>query len=360
MIPIARDFGMSLWFFFFVIGIFFVGWNHLSSDLGLAFGNLLRLVLTAGFFLWVLTESTTVVPAIVNSFIQLANRGAIAAGATPAASPSDVFEIGFDLGMQILDAMSIFSPATSLFLALAAVAIFIGFVLVAFKMMFEFIKLAVTSALGIIMLGFGTWQSTRNFSLSYFNMALNIGINLMVLIVIVALGEALLRDWIANFEATIPTTLAMGGATFLFAGLAYGVPSFVSGILSGASIVGVGELLQGKHAISNTLRTADNTIERSAAGTLAVKEAYGLAGAQGRTGAARLMGTVGNLAGAAKDSVGERLAGGHPTPGGVFSEPIRQLRRKNEGLRPQNSISSGQSAPAMDMQRLTASTDKAA
>ena len=311
------------------------------------FAAFVRKVLFIGFF-WILLQPIPGGPAgaqargiqwatdIVNSLVQAGGQANNWAGGTATISPSDIFDAGWDLCAQVIDACKTWQIWKSLPLLIGAIIIMIIFAMIAAMMLLMYVQSYIIIYAGVILLGFGGSVFTKDISLMYFRSALSVGVKLFIMILVVGLGQTILNQWIANFTVSIEQVILFIGAAVVLLALVKAIPDMVADLINGFSW-GSGEPLMrtavqtGKTAAATTAGAAVG----AAGGYMAVSEAVKLAGTQSAKGAmGTTAATVKNLAAGGMDYAKGRLSGEIYKHGGTTGGKIAaQIARKN-GLTP--------------------------
>ena len=328
-----RDYALRL---FWILAAIEFTWSAIAlafrnADLQEWAAELLRRVLFIGIFLAILLNAGPWTAAIVDSFRQAADGANAAAGGTAGLSPSTIFDTGVSLAGRIFDELRLMDPVRSLGLIFSAAAIAIVFALIAAELMVALVEMFIVLNAGIILLGFGGSQWTKDFVIQFLKYAVSVGVKLFVLQLIVGLGEAFILDWLGNFSAKSykEVTILLGASIFLLV-VVNRVPNMAQSMINGASYSS-GSALMGAAAGMMTAATvmgaAATKIAGAAAGGVgaasAVKEALklsqtqlsggdGLAGAGRRPSAAAIAKqTVSNLGQAGVEEARRKVRGWH-------------------------------------------------
>ena len=219
----------------------FIGLVLKGSDFGEIVQTLTVFILVVGFFSWVITNSTEFSASVLDGFRELAgiaNKGLSADSLElESISPAGVLERGFIIAVQITNTDSSFVDGVINYLM--ALLIIIVFALIAAALMVVLIESWVVTAAGVIFLGFGGFEQTRNFAIQYLTYLISVGAKVYVLLLIVGTGDAAVTNWITEIPVfTIESFLGLFGLLVLQLVLVQQVPSIVQGMVSGASIGG--------------------------------------------------------------------------------------------------------------------------
>jgi type IV secretion system protein TrbL len=293
---------------------------------------LVQRLLTIGFFYALLVYSPQWAPAIKDGLAVAANHASIASGGSPEVYPAQLFDLGLTLTGKLTESMSFWSPADSAGLFMAALIIMVLFAILAAEYATTLISLYIVLNAGVLFLGFGGASWTRDAAIQYYKFALQIGVQLFALQLIIVLGIGLISQWGDEIQRDNGSVFAIIGGLIVFTVLAKKVPTLLSGIVSG---VGGSSGYHGGGGYASSIMHAAGAATSSAAGAaLAVGAAKKLADSQ--PGGNRL-GTFGrtmnNLGAALLDDASGRMGGvpGHQfgTHGGRMTAKMREKTREN-------------------------------
>lgn len=232
-----------------------------------------------GFFYALLQNADYWIPAIVNS---LAKSGNEATG-LPALTPSEVFDLGIDTAVTMLDGIQKLSLwddfATIVIAGLAALAIVISFLVIAGQMLIALIESYIAISGGVLFLGFGGSRWTVEFTQKYISYAFATGIKLFMLYLIIGVGTAQAKTWAALLATTDWNNIftVMGGS-ILLAFLGFQIPNMAAAMLSGApsltagaaaataGTLAAGTVAAGATAISPAMQSARGGMQALKAG----------------------------------------------------------------------------------------------
>jgi len=309
--------------------------------------ELVNQIMFLGLFFWLLTTTTTWGPLIIKSFRQ---AGATASG-TAVLSPGDVFNAGVSIAQTVLSQMSIWSPAASAGLMLAAIVIIVVFALMCAEMVIALVRSFFITTAGVLFMAFGGTMWSSEIAIAVVRKVLSVGAGLFTLQLILSIGTNFIQQWVAQFQdvTAISVLTEIGSAVVLLA-VSWVIPNDI------ASLIGAGAFAHGGALWGAAAATAGGAV---AVGSGALRVATGIAGAGTAAGsAARLAGaqmsrraalstapsstagrlafltgrTVSNLAGAAKDDIGRRLSGQSPRRGVAGFRLAANMRQQREEL----------------------------
>jgi len=123
-----------------------------KADLQEFLAETLRFFTTIGFFFWLLEHGPVISMAIIDSMREMASR---ASGFNKLVSPSGIVDIGFDIAAKVIDASSVWSPASSIVGILIAAIILVVLALVGVNLLLLLISAWCLAYGGVFLLGFG-------------------------------------------------------------------------------------------------------------------------------------------------------------------------------------------------------------
>ena len=147
-------------------------------------------ILSLSFFFFVLIDmAPTFIPDIINSFITIgANIGGVPMISVD--SPGTFVSLGIGMVVQMfngLGKLSLGNEIGAIFpVALAALFIFIAFIIIAAQLLIILIESYIVLGAGAVMLGFLGSRWTNTFGEKYYGYAVSIGIKLMVIELVAA------------------------------------------------------------------------------------------------------------------------------------------------------------------------------
>lgn len=196
-------------------------------------------ILTLGFFLYLVNEGTAIATMIISSFEAAASK----VGGTGSLSPSETVTNGFDCMFRIMekigdmDAMD--SISVGLPLMLCGVVLCLAFVGVAILFLVTLIESYFVLYGGVILLGFGALPWTREIPKNYLIYAINVGVKLFVINLVVGIGVEFSSDWpglvkASDIDHVMHVTLYLMSGAMVFLAVAWKVPGIASALTSGA------------------------------------------------------------------------------------------------------------------------------
>lgn len=190
---------------FWTLAIISLVWTGISlifrkGDLSDFFAEFIRFILFIGFFWWLLKMGPTFASAILDSFHQL---GGTAANSSVSLTPSGIVDHAFSL-WEVAEPMVLNLPLKIIipaYLLLIVVTILIG--LIAVNVMMLNITTWVFAYAGIFILGFGGSRWTSDMAIAYFKQLLNLGLQILTMLILVSVGTKILTDMIHQVSTFI-------------------------------------------------------------------------------------------------------------------------------------------------------------
>ena len=246
--------------------------------------TIIRQVMTGGFFYWILVDRT-ILKSIIESFSQLAKQGMDVSTLLFIADVTVerlMQKCGQSTGVLSGFALFLVGLAASLVLlyAMATAVSYIAIVM---------LENYIVSFLGLILLGFGGSEYTRNYALSYIKTLFHIGFKLFLATIMVTVSITVMFNLVNSIDTGTNESIMQGclqliACSFLLLAIIKVIPQISDTLIAGVSM-GIG---QGSAAI------------RSGVGVGAALTG-GLAMGVGR-GAAGTIGTAGSATGAAANA----------------------------------------------------------
>lgn len=264
------------------------------------FAELVRRIMFIGFFAFVLATGPELAKAIVNSLWEI---GSQSSGGR--VSPADIFATGVSVNDRLaLQAAALpwQAFAQGWMMHFCGMLIIIAMGLFAAILLAVIIEMYVGLIAGMLLLGLGGSSYTKDFAVRYLVYAFSVGLKIMGLVVLAAIGAQILTNF-SNDPLVITSASGpamMAGVAFIMLILGAFVPGIIQGVVQGVS---VGSGMEGIRSGSQSGRYA------SAVGGAAAGFAVGAAGvAKGglaAASAARVSGAgIGGQASAALKAMG--------------------------------------------------------
>lgn len=201
-----------------------------GADIAEFLAELVRYVLIIGFFWLVLTQGSVWANAIVQSMRQ---AGAAAGGVGVGLSPSAVIATGFDIGIQVTQNISVFSPGVSIAFVAAWIVLILAFAYIAAMIGVALIESYIIIYGAVIFLGLGASRFTRDYSIIVLRYALAVGAKLFVLTLIVNLLQGAFGAWATYWDETLTAATSLMGLAILAALITKMIPELVTAMITG-------------------------------------------------------------------------------------------------------------------------------
>lgn len=290
-----------------------------QADLGEIVGELIRFVVTIGFFYFLLTQSKEVAESIVNS-LWIAGGKATGTGAN--LTPGGIFDVAVNFA-QTIGAVETWNPLTAMMIALAGLVVLLCFAFIAAFMGLTIIESYIVINASVIFMGFGGSSWTRDYAIAMLRYAVAVGAKLFVLTLLVGLVITSAQQWQAAYNNTDQASMwTMIGLALACAYFCKTLPELVAGLITGVSPGGgatigmmAGAAAAGAAAAAGvvaTVATAGAAAPAAVGATGAAASSTGVAGAGG-LGASLSTSMAGGSAAASSAGAGATGAAGAGT-----------------------------------------------
>lgn len=207
-------------------------------------------IMTLGFFYYLVQNGSEIATMIIQSF----DRAAVVVSPSTAnaTSPSMVAATGFDVFFRIGERISEFGLSDSLtvglLLSIVSLLILLAFAGIAILLLVTLIEATFVLYGGILLLGFGALPWTRDIPKNYLIYAINVGVKLFVLNLVVGIGVGYAESWPDRVTGASVAELVQLSATMLIGGLvfmavAWKVPGIAAAISSGSLNFNAGDAM---------------------------------------------------------------------------------------------------------------------
>ncbi|QED93001.1 P-type conjugative transfer protein TrbL [Eikenella exigua] len=239
-----------------------------KDDIAAFFAETIRLILFIGFFWWLLQNGFAISESIINSFNQL---GVEAGTGGETQKTAGFVQSLFDMwnraaaansirAVKIPDLIDITNAASwlnpELFVAiLMMVVTFFALVLIAINYALLYIAAWIYMTAGLFVLGFGGGRWTSDMAISYYRQLLNIGLQLMTMMLMMAIGKNIITSMVSQTEGFMLfhyTVLLLVGLTLAI--LCTKVPPMVGSLAGGSGNEGIG--FSAKSVVGSMLNAA--------------------------------------------------------------------------------------------------------
>jgi P-type conjugative transfer protein TrbL len=189
---------------FWVLSLISMVWTHgmllfRKADIAEFYGEFIRFIVFTGFFWWLLTNGPTMAIDIIDSLQIL---GGTASGVT-GTTPSSIVDVGFKIFNTVVQQSSIASPAMSTAGIIMAIIVIAILALIAANMLILLVSGWILAYAGVFYLGFGGSRWTSDIAIAYFKTVLNIGVQLMTMILLVGIGQQFINAYYSQMDANI-------------------------------------------------------------------------------------------------------------------------------------------------------------
>lgn len=294
--------------------------------------ELVNQILFIGFFLALLTNSSTWANTIVQSFLSAASQAVSASGAQSVNQPSDIFTIGLTLAQKVIGQTSIWSPGSSMGLILLAIVIMVCFGLITALYILTLVESYVVISAGVLFMGFGGSRFTKDFALKILVYAVSVGAKLFVLELLAGLGMQIFNQLVQNFQTDSTDLLICTGCAIVMLALTKIIPDMIQGLINGTSTASAGAMVSAARDVAmpatvGTIGAAWNTAAVARrSGQLASEQMQDAQATGSWWKPGRFIRAAGNIANASFDAVGMRLSGRmhYGTFGGQMTEALKE------------------------------------
>ena len=258
--------------FFALAGLEFVWWGITRLAKGGEVGDVLvgvmMKVITLGFFYTFMTEAPQWVPDIVHSFMELGQQ----AGGTTATTPSQIFNLGVEDAENIINSLSKLAPSfwkdvtdpggaaasytlSAIIIGLCALTMVLAFALIALQLLITTIEMYIVVGGGIVLTGMFGSRWTLPIAEKYIGYAVQVGIKLMVIYLIVGLGSEVSGQLMTAFYAqmkagdTVTPFLNVGFGALIFGVIGYMAPGFAGSLMSGSPSMSMSNVMPAAAAV---------------------------------------------------------------------------------------------------------------
>ena len=309
-------------------------------------GLVIRWTLVTSVFFTLLKYAPEWGEIIVKSFRQAAGQ----ASGTVGLSPSLIFEEGMSVAGLILGKSKMWAVATNTALILAAFVTVALFAMLALEVLKALVHMYIALYGGIIFMGFGGFEFTREYAMNYYKQVLIIGARLYAIQLVIGIALSVIQSWTSQLSAEpeLFEVLGLIGGVIVLLMLVQSIPDMVSGFITGnfagdgratsqvASIVTAGAGMAAAAGAASTAAAGSGV-----GGVSALRQAAGLARDQGAgdggglKAAASMVGQAGaNLASAVMADAKDQMAGNPGSNAGYTGARVGEaLKGKREILR---------------------------
>ncbi len=189
---------------FWTLALISMVWTHgmllfRKADITEFYGEFIRFIVFTGFFWWLLTNGPTMAIDIIDSMQTLGGTASGVSGTTP----SSIVDVGFKIFNTVVQQSSIASPIMSTAGIIMATIVITILALIAANMLILLVTGWILAYAGVFYLGFGGCRWTSDIAITYFKTVLNIGVQLMTMVLLVGIGQQFINTYYTQMEANI-------------------------------------------------------------------------------------------------------------------------------------------------------------
>jgi type IV secretion system protein TrbL len=312
-----------------------------GADLAEILAELVTQIMFIGIFFFLVQQSNTIAKDIITSFKEAASN----ASGTAGSDPTGILDTGINTAQKICDLMSITTPGTDVFYAIAAfVVVLIMAYIAAISVMVNIEAYIIVSAL-VLFTGFGGSRWTKEYAMRSLTYAMAIGGKLFMLNLVVGIGQQIISSQSSAFTGdTYAQVMSFVGVILVLAAIVKQLPDMVASMLSGAALgassglIGVGKTAA-IAAVAGATGGMGMGVAGVASGVLASQQvAAGAGAASGACRVAHFAGLTGraarNFGDAALSDIGGRLAGTRTNRGYMGFRMVADLENRAKSQRP--------------------------
>ncbi|ULF91218.1 P-type conjugative transfer protein TrbL [Vibrio alginolyticus] len=204
-----------------------------QADIREFFAELIRFIMTFGFFLWLLRNGPVFATSIIDS---LRIIGAEAAGLPRELTPSEPISIALDIVAKSGNAYSFSSPFDSLAIFIITLLIVVCMTIVSANVLVALVSAWVLCYAGIFVLGFGGSRWTSDIAINYFRNVLGLALKLMTMTLMIGIAMSIMDSFLVNLsdDAPMRELLVIFIVALVLVLLIHSVPNIVAGLIPGA------------------------------------------------------------------------------------------------------------------------------
>ncbi len=189
---------------FWVLALISMVWTHgmllfRKADIAEFYGEFIRFIMFTGFFWWLLINGPQMAHDIISSMQTIGNTASGISGTTP----SRIVDVGFKIFNTVVQQSSIASPIMSTAGIIMAIIVIVILALIAANMLILLVTGWILAYAGVFYLGFGGCRWTSDIAISYFKTVLNIGVQLMTMVLLVGIGQQFINAYYAQMDANM-------------------------------------------------------------------------------------------------------------------------------------------------------------
>ncbi len=207
-------------------------------------GKFLLKIMLISLVYMLITQSDYWLTALINSF---AGVGEYVLGTIM--SPSEIVAYGTVLSTAILRSVDLIgmlqNPPIVFYMTLTAFLVMVCYILIAVQVVLTLVQSYILLSAGIFFLAFGAFRTTASLAENYLLACVHVGIKLMILYFVVALGEPLTRNWAtvlrndSFFTTDIGPIIEVLSGVAILAFIVWYIPNKIAGQITGGASLGL-------------------------------------------------------------------------------------------------------------------------
>jgi len=228
---------------FWMLALISMVWTHgmllfRKADISDFYGEFIRFIVFTGFFWWLLTNGPTMAIDVIESMRILGGTASGISGSTP----SGIGDVGFKIFNNVVQQSSIASPIISTAGIIMAIIIIAILALIAANMLILLVSGWILAYAGVFYLGFGGCRWTSDIAISYFKTVLNIGVQLMTMVLLVGIGQQFINNYFTQMDANMNLNdlASMLVAAIVLLVLVNKIPPMIGHIAQGGGVHALG------------------------------------------------------------------------------------------------------------------------
>lgn len=207
-------------------------------------GKFLLKIMLISLVYMLITQSDYWLTALINSF---AGVGEYVLGTIM--SPSEIVAYGTVLSTAILRSVDLIgmlqNPPIVIYMTFTAFLVMVCYILIAVQVVLTLVQSYILLSAGIFFLAFGAFRTTASLAENYLLACVHVGIKLMILYFVVALGEPLTRTWAtvlrndSFFTTDIGPIIEVLSGVAILAFIVWYIPNKIAGQITGGASLGL-------------------------------------------------------------------------------------------------------------------------
>lgn len=244
-----------------------IWWAVEKQEMTSLFTEFLKKIIVLGFFYSVLLHAHVFMPIITKSFMLL---GADASHITKL-DPSAIFEQGMSIAANVLiplEKINFLTNASCYFIGgITCLVVAVCFAIIAGELVVTLIESYLVLGAGILFLGFGSSQWTRESAIRFLNYGMNVGCKLFFLYLIIGVGSHMADHWGETIVSggdynMLPYLEVMGGAlVYLF--ITWSIPHKASQLMSGVLHANISNTMSTVNLFNSSINSMSNRLRKS-------------------------------------------------------------------------------------------------